>query len=166
MNEKDILRRHATHAYELTDADRAEIVGAFAIDPAICFSVASSEHRFCRDFFRSVWECNPDALILNDVDICEWRKEPAAQSGQYLIINKGGDKPSTDHILDLLQASGLASDALVCYTPKEGDGKHCFRIVFGSDRPAPVHAVRLYDDGHLLLSVRIFKGSKTPDTQK
>lgn len=37
MNEKDILRRHATHAYKVTDADRAEILAAFAADPAVCF---------------------------------------------------------------------------------------------------------------------------------
>ena len=69
MNEKDILRRHAMHAYELTDADRAEILAAFAADPAVCFEVAKEAASHRRDCFRAVWEHNPDALILDEVDL-------------------------------------------------------------------------------------------------
>ena len=49
MNEKDILRRHATHAYALTDADRAEILAAFAADSAVDFlltAVRTDSSRF------------------------------------------------------------------------------------------------------------------------
>ena len=154
MNEKDILHRHATHAYELTDADRTEILAAFATDPAVCFEVTKEAARQRRDCFRAVWEHNPDALILDEVDLCHWRKESVIRSNQCLIINKGGDKRSTDKILELLESAGLTDRSLVCYTPKDGGKKHCYEEGFGSTKPSLTRIVRLHDDGNLLLSVR------------
>lgn len=154
MNEKDILRRHAAHAYELTDADRAEILAAFAADPAVCFEVTKEAASHRRDCFRAVWEHNPDALILDEVDLCHWGKESVIRRDQCLIINKGGDKRSTDKILELLESAGLTDRALVCYTPKDGGEKHCYEEVFGSTKPSLTHIVRLHDDGNLLLSIR------------
>ena len=67
MNEKDFLRRHATHAYALTDADRAEILAAFAADPAVCFEVTKEAAIHRRDCFRAVWEHNPAAVCRQTV---------------------------------------------------------------------------------------------------
>ena len=117
---------------------------------AVCFNFDSGHGRAKYALFAAIWEVNPD-VIITEADLCVMSAEPGVWRDQILLINKNGTKEMSNHIIQLIAASGAVSSAYCFFSEKKAGIKGCHRRIFNNDEPSLVKRGNLLIDGDKLL---------------
>ena len=132
-----------------------EILAAFEDNTAIVFELSRERTPSAKsNLFGSIWMINPNAMIITDVDLCVMNVAPTAHRDQILIINKGGDKDTSNRILDLMYKSGVVPFCYVTFKEKKYGIKRCILQRFDYKTTVVKKMNLLVDYGNLLVTVR------------
>ena len=142
-------KRKEVHAPE-------EFLAAFEDNTAIVFELKKERNPSDkRNLFAGIWEINPEALIAEDCDLCVMSGlEPTAHDKQILVIDKGGDKNTGNHILDMMYKSGVVTCCHVTFKKKKNGIKCCILQKFDYKTAVVKKMNLLVDYGNLLVTVR------------
>ena len=105
--------------------------------------------------FAGIWEeINPEALISENCDLCVMSVESTAHRNQILVIDKGGDKDTSNRILDRMCKSGVVTCCHVTFKEKKNGIKRCILQKFDYKTTVVKKMNLLVDYGNLLVTVR------------
>ena len=139
--------------------DPEEFLAAFEDNTAIVFELKKERNPSDkRNLFGGIWQINPDALIAEDCDLCVMSGlEPTAHDKQILVIDKGGDKDTSNRILDMMYKSGVVTCCYVTFKEKKNGVKRCILQKFQKfdNKTTVVKKMNLVVDyGNLLVTLR------------
>ena len=130
-----------------------EILAAFEDNTAIVFELKKERGLSDkRNLFAGIWEINSEAIIT-EADLCVMSIEPTAHRKQILVIDKGGDKETSNRILDLMYKSGIVP-CYVTFKEKKYGIKRCILQRFDYKTTVVKKMNLLVDYGNLLVTVR------------
>ena len=131
-----------------------EILAAFEDNTAVVFELSRERAPSAKSIlFDGIWQINPEAIIT-EADLCVMSVEPTAHGKQILVIDKGGDKETSNRILDLMYKSGIVP-CYVTFKEKKYGIKRCILQRFDYKTTVVKKMNLLVDcDGNLLVTVR------------
>ena len=130
-----------------------EILAAFEDNTAIVFELSRERAPSAKlNLFGGIWQINPEAIIT-EADLCVMSVEATAHRKQILVIDKGGDKETSNRILDLMYKSGIVP-CYVTFKEKKYGIKRCILQRFDYKTTVIKKMNLLVDGNDLLVTVR------------
>ena len=131
-----------------------EILAAFEDNTAVVFELSRERAPSAKSIlFGGIWQINPEAIIA-EADLCVMNVAPTAHRKQILIIDKGGDKDTSNRILDLMYKSGVVPFCYVTFKEKKHGIKRCILQKFDNKITVVKKMNLLVDGNDLLVTVR------------
>jgi len=146
-------KRKEVHAPE-------EFLAAFEDNTVIVLELAKEREPSDKKYklLSGIWEINQNALITEACDLCVMNTEPTAHRKQILVIDKGGNKDTSNRILDLMYKSGVVP-CHVTFKEKKNGIKRCILQKFDYKSTVVKKMNLIIDGGNLLITVRNLSSS-------